>query len=307
MKQKLLASFFVFFAFSRAYCGHISMVLPEFSTAASTGISGACSAKTADINSISNNPAALYGVSNFQAMFTYNNNTLTGSSSTLSTVVLPAKEDGDFALSYVFDRQSGVADSPYSGSGLSRYNYITSLSYAFSASENIKLGVTAKYINSVIVKNSASYLAFDAGAVFMGDGGLSGSVSVMNIGDRFDDSDTQSLLAKETLPLKFGAGFNFDILNDNVNAISVSGGGFYHANETKFDAAVGLEYMYQNMIIIRAGNKVDIQGSDFVSAGAGFNYDFNGLNTRFDYGVSSKLSGPGVNGASSLISILIFF
>ena len=307
MRSAILVILLIICSSTADYGKNTSMIIPEGFTAASAGMSGACSAKRGDINALFFNPAGIYGINNFQAMFTYDNNILTNSSSTLSTVIIPAEEDGNFAISYGFDRQAKVIDAAYGVSDLSRFNYITSLSYAFSVFENIRMGITAKYISSEIAKNSASYTAFDAGAVFVGDDGMSWSIAVLNAGAGFNYSDAESLLDREALPLKFGAGFNFDALKDNVNALSFSADSFFHVNESRFDISLGLEYIYKGIIIIRAGNKVDAYGSDLISLGAGFNYDFNGINTRFDYAVLSKQSGTGENGASHLLSISIFF
>src|SRR5450759_4984419 len=100
-------------SFAESYCGRNTAVLPEVSTASSAGISGACSAKQSDINALPYNPAAIYGIHNVTAMFTYDKNSLINSSSTLTTIVFSGQNDGTFALSYVFDRQSGVTDAPY--------------------------------------------------------------------------------------------------------------------------------------------------------------------------------------------------
>jgi hypothetical protein len=295
------------FSFAESYCGRNTAAFPEVSTASSAGISGACSAKQSDINALTYNPAAIYGIHNVTAMFTYDNNSLINSSSTLTTIVIPGQNDCTFALSYVFDRQSGVTDAPYGASDLSRYNRIVTAAYAFSAAENIKLGAAVKYLDSTIVSNKTSYMAFDAGAVFTGDFGLTSSVSILNLGDQFLYTDPLSLLSHEILPLKLGVGLNYDLPIDNINSISFSADCFYHVNESRYAAAIGMEYVFQNMITARFGDNVDAKGLDFISWGAGFNYDFYGIKTRLDYAYSVKISGTGDNGASNLLSILVFF
>lgn len=307
MKKKLLFCFYLVFSFANIYSNNNLIMLPEISSAAATGIEGAYGAKSADLNTIPYNPAGIYGIKDFRIMFTYNDNELIKSNSTLTSVSIPFLDDSVFAIYYVYDRQYGVIDAPYGDSDLSRYNQIASLGYAFSMSENIKLGVAGKYISSSIISNSSSYLACDMGAVFGGDGGLTASITILNLGNRLSYKGDGSLLADEILPLKFEVGFNFDILKDDTNAISLSSDGAYYLNKVKYDIALGLEYVFQNMIIVRIGNKVDIKGSDFFSWGAGFNYDFNGIKTRLDYAYSGKLSGTGLNGAANLLSVSIFF
>ena len=286
---------------------HYLISLPELSTASSRGAGGAVSAKKAEVNAVFANPACVYGIKNFQGIFTYNHNSIIKSSSTLTTLIIPIPDDGSFALSYSYDRQWEVTDIPYGSSDLSRYNQIVSLAYGFSISDNIKLGAAARYINSAIKENNTGNMAFDAGAVFGWDSNLTGSISFLDFGGQVSYTGTGSLLGDEVLASRFGVGFNYDSDWNPAHRMSFSADGFYHMFESKYTVALGVTYNFQELITLRIGNKVDVTGSYLFSWGAGFNYDFYGMKARLDYAYMGKLTGPGDKGESNLISISMYF
>lgn len=307
MRKILLSCAIVFTSFVSIFSHHISILLPDITTAASIGISGACGAKLSDLNSLMYNPAAITGINNYKLMFTYNSNNIINSSSTLATILVPLANDMAFALSYVFDRQSGITDAPYGSSDLSRYNKMISIAYALALTEYIKYGATIKYLESNIIANRSTHMAFDTGAIFGGDSNLIGSISVLDIAGPLTNTGTESLLANEVMPLRFGVGFNYDAYSDDMNFLAFSADTFYHINEVKYDAALGIKYVYKNLLTIRIGDKLDIYGSDFVSWGTGLNYNFYGVDVRVDYACLAKVSGVGKSGSSNVLSMLVSF
>ncbi|MEI7542534.1 MAG: hypothetical protein WCJ94_04710 [bacterium] len=307
MKKILFGFIILLSSYVSVYSNHISILLPDITTAASIGISGACGAKAADLNSLMYNPAAISGINSYKLMFTYNSNSIINSSSTLTTILVPLFNDMAFALSYVFDRQSGIIDIPYGISDLSRYNSMISIAYALALTESIKCGATFKYLESNIIASRSTHMGFDAGAVFGGDSNLTGSIAILDIAGPVTYAGTESLLANEIMPFRFGVGFNYDAYCDDAHFLAFSIDGFYHVNEIKYDVSLGLKYVYKNLLTIRIGDKLDIYGSDFLSWGTGLNYNFYGVDVRIDYACLAKLTGAGNRGSSNVLSMLVSF
>ena len=307
MRKYILCLIFIAVFFLNLSAVNTLISLPEISTASSRGLAGAVSAKKAEVNAVFYNPACVYGIKNFQGVFTYHNNPINNSSSTLTTLTIPIPDYGTFALSYVYDRQARVTDAPYGATDLSRYNQIVSLAYGFSISENIKLGGALRYINSAIGANNTTNIAVDAGAVFGWESNLTGSIAILDMGGQAAYSGSGSLLGSEVLGSRFGVGLNYDSDWDPAHKMSFSADGFYNMFESKYTAAIGAAYSFQEMITLRIGNKLDANGSYLLSLGAGFNYDFYGVKTRFDYAHTGKLAGSGGEVDSNLISISMYF
>ncbi|MBI3578383.1 MAG: PorV/PorQ family protein [Ignavibacteriales bacterium] len=167
------------------------------------------------------------------------------------------------------------------------------LSYARYVIENLSLGASLKYISQTIDGQSVTAVAVDFGSVY--------HIGILDwtIAARFNNlgSDLKYYDIAFGLPLSFSIG----------TALSP-----YHQGDSKFTVAVdavkpqdgpqyfysGAEYMYMNMVAVRAGWKLNYSGTDDggtssrsaikntiegLSAGAGVSTTLAGYALRLDY------------------------
>lgn len=214
-------------------------------------------------------------------------------------VSIKALDFGDIPLTTVqdMDGASGQTYSPtFSTIGLTYANKLTS---------SIKVGLTAKAIYESVPRANATALAFDIGIQYENLGGLQGvsfAVAAKNIGSSMQYNGTGLLTrvttdgrqeyvsrnaAKDQLPASMELGLAYKYMVMEKNNVIISGK--FQNNNIENDAVkVGLEYNYDNFIMLRAGyNYMDNTDSAdqlyTFALGAGLQYSFGGTTLGIDY------------------------
>jgi len=169
--------------------------------------------------------------------------------------------------------------------------YAVGLSYAKSLTDMFTLGGSVKYTgqhlgSSVIVaggtanENKMNALAFDFGTIFYpGFESLRVGMSINNF-----SADIKYFDEAFQLPLTFRIGAAMDVLDifgkhDNPLLIAVDA---LHPRDYTERVHVGGEFLYKNMIALRAGYKFNYD-EEGLTAGIGLKYALSGVYVKLDY------------------------
>ncbi len=182
------------------------------------------------------------------------------------------------------------------------------LTYANKLTSSIQVGISAKMIYESIPRAQGNALAFDIGIQYQNLAGIEGvsfGVVATNIGSSLqysgtglqtkvqevDGSGKQEYMrrqaAADQLPasLALGVSYKYNVMENNDLIVS----GVFQSNNTDNDyIKLGAEYMYDNMIALRAGyllmgnTEADAQLYSF-TVGAGLKYNVGGTVLGIDY------------------------
>ena len=181
----------------------------------------------------------------------------------------------------------GTAEGTFSSRDLS-----IGLSYARTLSDDLKVGITAKYLFEKIFLDIASGFAFDFGAQYQT------SIEHLSLGLALTNIGTMNEMAREkvTLPssLRIGPAYSFSI-EDISSQLTVASDLLHIFPEKKSYVGVGGELMFNKSLAARTGYLFGSSGRG-LSAGVGVSY---GL-FNFDYGFASLASNLGSGHTFSL-------
>ncbi|HBE88961.1 MAG TPA: hypothetical protein DDW67_07470 [Elusimicrobia bacterium] len=283
MKKSGLLAAIVFFLTSAAVSagGTTAAFLKLGSGARATGLGGAFTAVSGDINAISYNPAGLAGLKRSEAGFT-RAELVEGVSYNSLGYSRPAA-GGTMGLGVNYLGQSSIegrgANREVTGS-FQASDTAVNLAYAGHLTARAALGLNFKFLTSRIAGESANGWAVDAGWQYkMPVKGLSLGLAAQNIGPKMRFMDEGS-----ALPFTARAGAGYMLLDNVLLSFDVS----RQVNEKKTIFSVGSEYAIFNSLFMRAGYLADtVSGGSLADAGglkAGFGFKLRGLN--LDYAVT---------------------
>lgn len=200
-----------------------------------------------------------------------------------------------------------LAEQDGTGEFFSANDMALALTYAMNLTDRFSIGGTVKYVNQKIWNSSASGVALDLGVLFLSDiYGLRIGASITNFGTdmKIDGKDLyvqhdidpnifgnndQILATLNTdafpMPLTFRVGLAMDVLDLEDHRFTL-GVDALHPNDNAESLNVGAEYVFNNLIAIRAGYKSLFLDNteDGLTLGVGLNYDFSpGLGFFLDY------------------------
>lgn len=200
-----------------------------------------------------------------------------------------------------------LAEQDGTGEFFSANDMALALTYAMNLTDRFSIGGTIKYVNQKIWNSSASGVGMDLGVLFLSDiYGLRIGASITNFGtdmqidgkdlyvqhdidpNNFGNND-QILATLNTdafpMPLTFRVGLAMDVLDLEDHRFTL-GVDALHPNDNAESLNVGVEYVFNNLIAIRAGYKSLFLDNteDGLTLGVGLNYDFSpGLGFFLDY------------------------
>jgi hypothetical protein len=182
------------------------------------------------------------------------------------------------------------------------------LSYSRQLTERISVGLTANIINETLGDASASGVAFNVGVIYdnLADlNGLSFGLVIKNVGPQmkydgpglYTSADVPGYnrppgfykidAAPFDLPSTFEFGVGYKPAIDEMNTLQVSGL-FQHNNYSGDEYKIGGEYGFDNTFFARVGYQFapDVESENYLygfTAGAGINYQLEGIALRIDY------------------------
>lgn len=187
-------------------------------------------------------------------------------------------------------------------------SYALGLSFARSLTDRFSIGVNVKYINEYILNSSASGMAIDLGTMFVTPlNGLRIGANISNFGTKMQMNGRDILVQHDIdplhegnnekinadlstdqfdLPLHLRVGVSYDFLqNVDKNQLWISVDAT-HPNDNVETVNIGGEYVFMNMVSIRAGyNSLFNEDSEKgLAFGAGLNYRLMGsVQAKVDY------------------------
>jgi len=176
------------------------------------------------------------------------------------------------------------------------YDYrdiLAQVTYARAITDQLSLGISAKYISQKIDDQSANAIAFDFGSVY--------DIGVLDwkIGARLSNlgGDIKFYDFAQPIPLTFSIGTCISPYSDDMQKFMIAVDGVKPQDGMQY-YYVGGEYTFMNLVAVRGGYKfnysgVDDGGSSFAPSinttvegytlGAGFQTKFDGYNVHLDY------------------------
>lgn len=251
------------------------------SGARATGLGGAFTAVSGDINAISYNPAGLANIKRSEAGFT-RAELVEGVSYNFLGYSRPAAK-GVMGLGVNYLSQSSIEGRGANREATGEFrasDTAINLAYARPLTARAGLGLNFKYITSHIAGESASGWAVDAGWQYkMPVKGLSLGFAAQNLGPKMKFLDEGS-----ALPLTARAGAGYVLLDNVLISFDVS----RQINEKVNVFSIGSEYAVFNSLFMRAGYLGNaVPGGNLADAGgfkAGFGLKLKGFN--LDYAVT---------------------
>ncbi len=255
-----------------------------------TGMGEAGISVVQDINAVFWNPAGIAGIATSQASFSYNRwfadlNYFAGA------VGFRWEDVGVFAISYanlgygdipeaLSTAESGSSDTR-TGQSFTGSDMDIGLTFARQFTDNLAIGVTAKYLREKLFIYSVSTYAFDVGTYYdtrfkgirfaMSAQNFSKSVNFLAVGSRKEGYD---------IPLLFSIGASIDIINPKD--------AFINAGEQHV-VTVALQTVNSNDYGERWDVGVEYQFADFLSLRGGYRFNYDDGNTSFGVGVHKQL------------------
>jgi len=267
-----------------------------------SAIGEASIASVQDINALYWNPAGISGIQSVEGSFSYNRwfagmNYFSGAAGVrLGDIGIVAL--GFSALNYGSMEEAlavggGGADTR-TGATFTGKDLMMSLGFAHEFSENLSIGVNAKYIHEKLWIYGQKVFAFDVGTVYntefkgirfaMSFQNFGGTVNFLNVSDREEGYD---------MPLIYRVGFATNLLDDKDGFLSL---GDAHQLVLSFEAVntndfgerynVGGEYTFGGFLALRGG----------------YRFKYNEGNLSFGAGIRQKLSDLMLNLDFSYVS-----
>ena len=194
------------------------------------------------------------------------------------------------------------------GATFSPQMIVAGLSYSRQLTDRISVGLTTNFITETLGDVSANGIAFNVGVIYdnLADlTGLSFGVVLKNIGPQmkyngsgllvdanvtnFSRSPQRYLVdsAPFEMPSSFELGLGYKPVLDEMNSLQVSGA-FQNNNFSGDEYKLGAEYGYNNTFFARLGYQMapQINSENYLyglTAGAGINYQVEGIALRIDY------------------------
>jgi long-subunit fatty acid transport protein len=173
-------------------------------------------------------------------------------------------------------------------------DFLVAISYARNMTDKFSFGLSVKYMHENIAELTMNGLLFDLGTYYdTGWNSLRFAVAVTNIGQEMQPEGSyiyQDLAAQEVEvnkfqsfppPIMFRLGLAGEIFKTTDNRIT-SSIQLNHPNDNKENLNFGLEYMWRDILALRAGYKSARVEEDF-SAGLGLKINTAFSNIRVDY------------------------
>lgn len=269
--------------------------------ARAVSMGGAFTTLANDASAVYWNPAGLARMDRPEAMFNHTQ-WLADIRFNFAALVIPMQQMGTIGLSATFltmDEMEVTTTSSPMGNGelFSAGSYAFALSYAHTLTDRFSIGGSVKYVRENIYHCSANGFALDVGTLFETQfNGLMIGMSISNYGTKMRMSGLDLLVPADydpsiegnndalnayfqtdgfDMPLMFRVGLGMDVLKGAGNSNLFLAVDALHPNDDVESLNVGAEYLFNNMVALRAGYR-SLFGSDDseegLTLGGGVNY-----------------------------------
>ncbi|MBN1898641.1 MAG: PorV/PorQ family protein [Spirochaetes bacterium] len=286
----------------------VAVLMPDSFSARSGALNDAVVGLADDLDAISVNPAGLNTLTYKGLSFTYINyfSEIHLGQFVMGTSLPGSVYGGYLAMGFKFFSLPAFEQTDSQGNAIGNQidagDYVLTLGYAnnplkiFSMDKNLNLGFNAKYLKSRLGDMSKNSFAFDLGLLYkftflpLGyprlKDNFSFGVSVQNLGNPlvYDEEET-------SLPKNFrsGIGYAFQINERNSARLGMD---MNFPSDSPEIFNMGLEYIYNQILFLRAGYKYQKGTESHVSLGLGTRFPISGFKLLLDYAfIPHELSG----------------
>ncbi len=251
-------------------------------SARAMGMAEAFTAVSDDITSVYYNPAGLTYLYGREAAFTYIRMPADINYG-FAAIGLPLESIGGVLGIGMYGLSSGSIDEMTyyripTGRTFSWNDYAISVSYGRYLTDRFSIGVTVKYIGEFVHDYTASGWAADVGTVYnTGFRGFKIAMVITNFGP-----DMTFIRNAFPLPINFKFGGSINVIEGVDHLVTFAAEGSHPSdNLEKYNS--GVEYVFQNRFILRAGGRFNYDVDGF-AAGGGLRLPFGeDCELRFDY------------------------
>ena len=263
-----------------------------------------------DVNSIFWNPAGVTGIASTEASFSYNrwfadmNYVAAAAAVQWSGVGVIGASFANLGYGDIPEAlattESGSSDTR-TGQTFTGSDLMAGITFARQFTDNLSIGVTAKYLREKLFIYSVSTYAFDVGTFYDTKfKGIKFAMSAQNFGKAVEFLSVGSRLEGYDIPLLFSIGASVDVISPKE--------AFFNAGESQLLTLavetvnsndygerwhIGAEYGFMDFLFLRGGYRFNYDDGN-VSFGAGLRKKFGDLDLRVDYSYVSYefLSSP---------------
>jgi hypothetical protein len=264
-----------------------------------TAIGEASIALVRDANAAFWNPAAIAGVTGVEGSFSYNQ-WIGDLKYYAAAAAVRWPSVGIFALSLgsldygniqeALVRSSGTSSDTRTGATFTGKDVLVGLSYSREFSDQLSVGVTAKYLQEKLFVYSSDMFAFDVGTFYdTGFKGIRFAMSFQNFGKSVKFLDKSDREEGYDIPLVFRIGVATDVFAPEGAFLSL---GKDHRLALAFEALntndygeryhIGGEYTLLDFLSLRGGYRFNYAEGN-VSFGVGIQHALSGVTVRLDY------------------------
>jgi hypothetical protein len=276
-----------------------------------TGMGGAYVSLANDATAMYWNPAGIAKINNFDATFS-SSKWIADLSLNYAGAVLGLGDLGNVGLNATFltmdqIERTTILSPDGTGEFFDAASYAVGISYARNLTDKFSIGFNAKYINERMYHSVANGFALDVGILFDTQfNGLVLGMSIANYGTKMQldgrdmqvQSDIDQSIAGNNpninarlqtdafdLPLMFRVGMSMDVLKGLANSNLILSVDALHPSDDVESVNVGGEYVFRDMLFLRAGYKgLFAKDSEYgLNLGGGIKYNVGTTAIRFDY------------------------
>lgn len=280
--------------------------------ARAVGMGGSFVSIANDVSAMYWNSAGIARLTHGQAMFTHTR-WIADIMFNYAAIAVPLARIGTIGANATFMtmdemERTTIANPDGTGETFGAGSYAVGLCYATNLTDHFSVGFNFKYITENIYHSSAHGFAFDVGTLFTTQfSGLTIGMNIANYGTKMRMSGRDLLVQTDIdpqvsgnnaninanlktdefdLPLMFRVGVSMDVLKGVGDSHLILSVDALHPNDDVESLNVGGEYVYHDMVALRAGYTSmfarDNEGG--LSLGSGFHYRLVGIMLMIDYG-----------------------
>lgn len=264
----------------------------------SSAMSGASVALDEDPFAIYTNPAASTTIKSFTASIS-NYSLGAGVQQSFASVMIPRKDGLSTYGFYVNTLNSGAMEvrTEFQPDGTGEKFFVSNTafgaSYAQKLSDMFSAGISLKYIHEQIENYSNGTAAADVSFLYFTDyKDLKFAVMVQNFGGNssIEGDELKSTFNRTdpiepgefTVPTVFSLGASMVPWKKEKQSLLVSAQ-LNHPNDNAENYRVGIEYDYYNLVFLRLGAKINVEGQKYPTFGFGLNQPIAGHHVLLQY------------------------
>ncbi|MEW6516331.1 MAG: PorV/PorQ family protein [candidate division FCPU426 bacterium] len=279
-----------------------AQVLQQRSSARPAGMGNAFAASSGELCSIEVNPAGLYDLEKIEILFMHVGG-LEGLSTEMLTAAMPLSGLGVMGIQALYRGQPSIDNNVPGEPSVPVKDMVYGLTFARAFSSALSVGLNAKIAALTLGPVDTSALAFDLGAQYALQEGLTLGGVIRNLG-------TPVVFRSEEDPLPLTAQFGvcYALINQLPHELRTAADVSYLAPDENWTLHLGSEYWFRRVLALRLGyshsQDRSVQGMSF---GVGFRFKAGKADLSLDYALQPQFWEDEDFETENLISLSVKF